>query len=41
MRPELVAEVEFVEWTQDGKLRHGKFVGMKDGRSDAGRRRDC
>jgi ATP-dependent DNA ligase len=31
VRPELVAEVEFVEWTPEGKLRHARFVGMKDG----------
>lgn len=29
MRPELVAEVEFVEWTPDGHLRHARFVGLK------------
>lgn len=27
--PELVAEVEFVEWTPGGHLRHARFVGMK------------
>jgi bifunctional non-homologous end joining protein LigD len=35
VRPELAAEVEFVEWTPDGHLRHARFVGMadeKDGR---------
>lgn len=26
VRPELVAEVEFVEWTADGHLRHARFV---------------
>jgi ATP-dependent DNA ligase len=31
VRPELVAEVEFVEWTPDGHLRHARFVGLKDG----------
>ena len=25
--PELVAEVEFVEWTPEGHLRHARFVG--------------
>jgi ATP-dependent DNA ligase len=30
VRPELVAEVEFVEWTPDGHLRHARFAGMKD-----------
>ena len=23
--------VEFVEWTQQGQLRHARFVGMKEG----------
>ena len=31
VRPELAAEVEFVEWTPDGHLRHARFVGLKDG----------
>jgi ATP-dependent DNA ligase len=28
VRPELVAKVEFVEWTPEGHLRHSKFVGL-------------
>jgi ATP-dependent DNA ligase len=31
VRPELVAEVEFVEWTPEGHLRHARLVGLKDG----------
>jgi ATP-dependent DNA ligase len=31
VRPKLVAEVEFVEWTRDGHLRHARFVGLTDG----------
>jgi bifunctional non-homologous end joining protein LigD len=30
VRPELVAEVEFAEWTEDGRLRHPRFVGLRD-----------
>jgi ATP-dependent DNA ligase len=30
VRPELVAEIEFVEWTPDNHLRHARFVGLKD-----------
>jgi len=30
VRPELVAEVEFVEWTPDNHLRHARFVSLKD-----------
>ncbi len=30
VRPELVAEVAFSEWTTDGRLRHPRFVGLRD-----------
>ncbi|MCC6492226.1 MAG: DNA ligase D [Pirellulales bacterium] len=30
VRPELVAEVEFTEWTEDGQLRHPSFQGLRD-----------
>ena len=29
LMPELVAEIEFTEWTPDGHLRHSKFVGLR------------
>lgn len=29
IRPELVAEVEFSEWTRDGRLRHPRFLGLR------------
>ena len=29
VEPELVAEVEFTEWTRDGKLRHPSFKGLR------------
>ena len=29
VRPELVAEVVFSEWTTDGKLRHPRFEGLR------------
>jgi bifunctional non-homologous end joining protein LigD len=29
VRPELVAEVAFTEWTDDGKLRHPRFEGLR------------
>ena len=28
--PELVGEVGFTEWTEDGKLRHPRFLGLRD-----------
>ena len=30
VRPELVAEVAFTEWTTDGRLRHPRFIGLRD-----------
>jgi bifunctional non-homologous end joining protein LigD len=30
VEPRLVAEVAFTEWTQDGKLRHPSFKGLRD-----------
>jgi bifunctional non-homologous end joining protein LigD len=30
VRPTLVAEVRFAEWTQDGRLRHPIFLGLRD-----------
>ncbi len=29
VKPELVAEVEFSEWTPDGKLRHPRYLGLR------------
>lgn len=30
VRPSLVAEVAFTEWTDNDKLRHPKFLGLRD-----------
>lgn len=29
LRPKLVAEIGFVEWTRDGRLRHSTFIGLR------------
>lgn len=29
IRPELVAQVAFTEWTADGRLRHPRFEGLR------------
>ena len=29
LKPQLVAQVEFTEWTPDGHLRHSKFAGYE------------
>lgn len=30
MRPRLVAQIGFVEWTEHGNLRHPKFLDLRD-----------
>jgi ATP-dependent DNA ligase len=30
IRPELVAQITFSEWTADGRLRHPRFEGLRD-----------
>ena len=30
MKPKLVAQVKFTEWTDDNKLRHPTYLGMRD-----------
>jgi len=29
LRPEAVAQIEFLEWTEGDRLRHSKFVGLR------------
>ena len=30
LRPQLVAQIGFSEWTRDGKLRHPRYLGLRD-----------
>jgi bifunctional non-homologous end joining protein LigD len=30
VKPRLVAQIGFTEWTVDGKLRHPRFLGLRD-----------
>jgi ATP-dependent DNA ligase len=30
LRPEAVAQIEFLEWTGADRLRHSQFVGLRD-----------
>jgi bifunctional non-homologous end joining protein LigD len=30
VRPELVAQLAFTEWTGAGRLRHPRFLGLRD-----------
>jgi ATP-dependent DNA ligase len=33
LKPELLAQIEFTEWTPDGHLRHSQFVGRREDKS--------
>jgi bifunctional non-homologous end joining protein LigD len=35
VRPELVGQVAFTEWTRDGRLRHPRFQGLRDDKQPA------
>ena len=35
VRPEMVAEIQFLEWTGAGHLRHTKFLGLRDDKDPA------
>lgn len=35
LRPELVAQIAFTEWTRDGRLRHPRFLGLRDDKTAA------
>jgi bifunctional non-homologous end joining protein LigD len=30
VRPELVAQIAFTEWTRDGRLRHPRYLGLRN-----------
>ena len=36
LKPQLVAQIEFTEWTPDGHLRHSKFVGLREDKAARG-----
>jgi ATP-dependent DNA ligase len=40
VKPKVVVEVSFVEWTRDGLLRHSEFVAARTDKSARGVRRD-
>jgi bifunctional non-homologous end joining protein LigD len=41
VKPTVVVEVAFVEWTSDGLLRHPQFVGVRDDRKATGVAREA
>jgi bifunctional non-homologous end joining protein LigD len=40
VKPRIVVEVSFVEWTRDGLLRHPEFVGVRGDKSPREVRRE-
>jgi len=40
VKPALVAEISFVEWTRDGSLRHAAFLGLRDDKAPGAVRRE-
>ena len=40
VKPTLVAQVRFVEWTADGHLRHSAFLGLRSDKPASGIRRE-
>ena len=41
VRPELVAQIRFVEWTAEGRLRHAAFLGLRSDKSAGEVRREA
>jgi hypothetical protein len=41
VKPKLVAQVRFVEWTADGHLRHSAFLGLRADKNTNRIRREC
>ena len=33
VRPELVGQIRFVEWTAEGRLKHAAFLGLRSDKS--------
>ena len=40
-KPELVVQIQFVEWTAEGRLRHSKFLGMRHDKAAKDVRREA
>ena len=41
LKPVLVGQFEFVEWTQDGHLRHSPFIGLPEDKEPRDVRREA
>ena len=40
VKPTVVVEVSFAEWTRDGSLRHAAFIGLRDDKAPKSVRRE-
>ena len=41
VRPELVAQIEFLEWTDAAHLKHSKFAGLRDDKDPRSAVKEC
>jgi bifunctional non-homologous end joining protein LigD len=41
LKPVLVGQFEFVEWTPDGHLRHSRFMGLREDKEPGDVRREA
>jgi ATP-dependent DNA ligase len=41
LRPEAVAQIAFLEWTDADRLRHSKFAGLRDGKDARNVVKEC
>jgi bifunctional non-homologous end joining protein LigD len=41
LKPDLVGQFEFVEWTRDGHLRHSRFMGLREDKKPGDVRREA
>ena len=41
LKPVLVGQFKFVEWTQDGHLRHSRFIGLREDKEPRDVRREA
>jgi bifunctional non-homologous end joining protein LigD len=40
VKPTLVAQIRFTEWTRDGSMRHPAFLGLRDDKAPKSVRRE-
>lgn len=41
VRPEIVAQIRFVQWTAEGRLRHAAYLGLREDKAARAVRREA